>query len=67
MHIWDYDLPKNWKPKTPVEWRWYLTRKINYGDFRGLTKKKIKEHFNQIKKYLDPGKRAMLKHFLKHG
>lgn len=67
MWVWDYQLPKNWKPKTPFEWRWYLVRKINYGDFQGLTKKNIGKYFKQIKRHLDPGKQAMLENFLKHG
>ena len=31
MYNWDYKLDKNWQPKTDGDWRWYLTRVINYG------------------------------------
>ena len=64
MWNWDYDLPKNWKPKTDPEWGWFLVRKINYGDFGGFKKTIIKKHFPKIKRFLDPGKRLMLENFL---
>lgn len=64
MYNWDYDLAKNWKPKTPAEWEWYLVRKINYNDLEGLNKKVIKEYFPKIKQLLDPGKRILLKNYL---
>lgn len=65
MWNWDYDLPDNWQPKTDPEWEWFLVRKINYGDFKGLKKAIVKKHFSKIKKQLDPGKRAMLNNFLR--
>ncbi len=64
-YIWDYDLPKNWKPKNEKQWLWYLERKINYDDWRGLNLKIIKKFFNKLKKRLDPGKRMMLENYLK--
>lgn len=64
MWNWDYRLPKNWQPKTPREWEWYLVRKINYGDFGGLTTAAIKKHFKKIMKHLDPGKRMMMENYL---
>lgn len=66
MYNWDYDLPKNWKPKTPFEWEWYLVRKINYGELKGLKKEVVKKFFPKIEKYLDPGKRLMLKNYFYH-
>jgi len=33
LKVWDYKLPRNWRPKNDFEWQWYLVRKINYGDF----------------------------------
>lgn len=66
MKIWDYDLPKNWRPKTPIEWQWYLVRKINYGDLKGLKKEIVKAYLPKIKKKLDPGKRMMLEDFFYH-
>lgn len=63
MFNWDYDLPKNWKPKTDEEWEWYLVRCINYGDFKDLKKDTVKKYFPKIKKLLDPGKRMMLENY----
>lgn len=63
-YVWDYNLPKNFKPKSDVAWEWYLVRKINYGDFKGLKRKIIKKYFHAIKRKLDPGKRAMLEYYL---
>lgn len=63
MHIWDYNIDANWKPKTHAQWEWFLVRKINYDDFTGLRKATIKKYFPAVKHLLDPGKRAMLEHF----
>jgi len=65
MKLWDYNLPKNWKPETERQWLWYLERKINYDDWRGLKKEIIKKYFKKLKKRLDPGKRMMLDFFFK--
>lgn len=64
MKNWDYDLPKNWKPKTQEEWEWFLVRKINYDDLTGITKITLKQYYPKIKKRLDPGKRALINHYL---
>lgn len=63
--IWDYKISKNWQPKSDFEWQWFLIRKINYGDFKGITKEKLKKYFPKIKKFLDEGKRLMIEYFLK--
>ena len=65
MYNWDYDLPKNWRPKTDKQWLWYLERKINYDDWQGLNGKIIKKYLPQLKNRLDPGKRELLKHYFK--
>lgn len=65
MYNWDYNLPKNWKPKTERQWFWYLERKINYDDWKGLKKEIIKKYFAKLKKRLDPGKKMMLEHYFK--
>lgn len=65
MRLWDYNLPKNWKPKTESQWLWYLERKINYDDWKGLKKEIIKKYFPKLKKRLDPGKRIMLENYFK--
>ena len=46
MYNWDYQLEKNWQPKTDEEWQWYLSRLINYG-LGG-----VKLNQNIVKKYL---------------
>lgn len=65
MWIWDYKLKNKWQPKTDREWLWFLVRKINYGDFKGLKKKVVLKYLPKIKKLLDPGKRIMLEDFFK--
>jgi len=66
MHIWDYDLPKKWKPSNERQWLWYLERKINYDDWKGLKAEIIKKFFPKLKHRIDPGKREMLKQYLKN-
>ena len=63
MINWDYDLPKNWKPKTDKEWEWFLVRKINYNDVGGLNKEAVYKYFDRIRNKLDPGKRYLLEHY----
>ncbi len=65
MKIWDYNLPRNWKPKNERQWLWYLERKINYDDWKGLKKAIIKRYFQKLKKRLDPGKKKMLEFYFK--
>lgn len=65
MKLWDYNLPKNWRPETEEQWLWYLARKINYDDWKGLKTGFIKKYFPKLKKHLDPGKRKMLELFFK--
>jgi len=64
-YIWDYDLPRGWRPATEGQWLWYLERKINYDDWKGLKTEIIRKFFPKLKRRLDPGKREMLKHYLK--
>ena len=59
MFIWDYKT-KNFRPKNERQWQWFLIRKINYGDFKGLKKEVVRKYFPKIKEKLDPGKRKML-------
>ncbi len=67
MLVWDYKMPQDWEPASDVAWRWFLVRKINYGDFGGLSVKMLNKYFPAIKKQLDPGKRAMFQYFLSYG
>ncbi len=63
MKVWDYNIPKDWKPTTDEEWIWYLERTINYGDFKGLDPLVIKKYFPKL--HLDEGKRLMLECYFK--
>ncbi len=64
MKLWDYTLLKNWHPRTTDEWQWFLERKINYGDFKGLKAKIVKKYWRRLR--LDEGKRLMIKSYFKH-
>lgn len=61
MKIWDYKIPKKWKPETNEEWVWYLERKINYGDLKGLKPAIIKKFWRHLK--IDPAKKIMLQNY----
>ncbi|MEK7130185.1 MAG: hypothetical protein AAB793_00860 [Patescibacteria group bacterium] len=63
MHIWDYNIKKGWKPKADVEWIWFLERKINYDDWKGLNPYVIAKYRRRIK--IDPGKRLMIDAYFK--
>lgn len=66
MKIWDYKIPKKWRPQNETEWIWFLERKINYDDWKGLDPKKVKKYFKKIN--IDPGKRLMIQcYFKRHG
>lgn len=61
MKVWDYNLPKNWRPPNDEAWIWYLERKINYDDWQGLKLDVIKKFWRKL--HLDPGKKLMLKNY----
>ena len=63
MYNWDYEIEENWRPKTKREWIWYLERKINYDDWKGLKKEMIKKYFPYLKKQLDPGKKELFENY----
>lgn len=64
MYNWDYDLPKDWKPKTDAEWIWYITRVVNYGTTQKekLDKHTVKKYFDKLT--LDPDTKEYLKFLL---
>ena len=64
MKLWDYKLTKNWKPLTAREWRWFLERKINYGELRGLDARLIKKMLPRLN--LDPGKKLALQNYFEY-
>ncbi len=61
---WDYNLPKNFQPQNDYQWRWFLERRINYDQFRGLDIKQVKRYLPTLK--IDEGKRLLLKAYFKH-
>ncbi len=63
MKLWDYKLKKGWKPQNDFEWCWYLERKINYDDWRGLKRVDIQKYYKQLN--LDPGKKLMITAYFK--
>jgi len=66
MINWDYDLPKNWKPKTDSEWVWYIERIVNYGSSHNekLNKSIVKKYFSRLK--LDKERKQFIR-FLLYG
>lgn len=62
-YIWDYNLPKNWKPRDEEEWIWYLERKINYDDWQGINEKILLKYFKKLK--LDHAKKILLETYFK--
>lgn len=59
-YIWDYD-PKTIDLKNPAVLRWYLARKINFGDWKSLDDKLLEENLNQLD--IDPTLKQMLKKY----
>ena len=66
MDIWDYQIGKNWKPKTAEEWQWFLIRKINGDDLTGINKTLLKKYFPLIEENIDTGKKNLIRYFLAH-
>jgi hypothetical protein len=62
--LWDYTVNRNVKPADKAGQIWYLERKINYDDWRGLDLKAVRRHFRKMK--IDPAKRVLLKTFFKY-
>lgn len=61
LAIWDYDTSKL-DLTDPVVKRWYLNRRLSFGDLRGLSKTDLKENFDQLK--IDASLKELLKNFL---
>ncbi len=45
--VWDYDI-QSLNFSNPWVMRWYLARRINYADWRGLRKADIKKHLPRL-------------------
>jgi len=59
-YIWDYDT-KNLDLQNPNILIWYLSRKINYGEWQKLDNALIEKHLNQLD--IDPTLKKMLKKY----
>lgn len=55
--VWDYDISTA-DFSDPWVMRWYLARRINWADWKGLRKKDIKEHLPYLK--IEPGMKKFL-------
>ena len=59
-YIWDYDINSIDLKKTAVL-RWYLARKINFGDWESLKLKIVERHLDHLD--IDPTLKKMLKKY----
>lgn len=59
--FWDYDLDKM-DLKNPRVKIWYLTRKLQFGDLRGISKKDLKKYLPQLQ--VDLSMKELLSNFL---
>lgn len=61
--IWDYDVDKM-DFSDPDVLKWYLERKIDYNDWRGIKFEHLKKYLPELN--IDRGKRELLEYFVKH-
>ena len=59
-YIWDYD-PKTVDLKNPAVLRWYIARKINFGDWKSLDAKLLEQNLDQLE--IDLTLKGMLKKY----
>ena len=59
-YIWDYDVKSINLQKTGVL-RWYLARKINFGDWSAIKSELVKKHLDYLD--IDPTLKKMLKKY----
>lgn len=59
--FWDYDMKKSdiSKPKAKI---WYLNRKLQFGDLKGLKRTELKRYFSKLS--IEPSLRELLKNYL---
>jgi hypothetical protein len=63
-YIWDYNI-KRMNLKNPDVLKWYLERKIQFGDWGVIDKKTLKKHLPKLR--IDPYVKRILKDFVKNG
>lgn len=61
-YIWDYDI-KKLDLSNPKVLKWYLQRKIEYGDWAALDKKTLKKYLPKLR--INPYLKEILRKFLK--
>lgn len=59
-YIWDYDI-KSLDLKKPEVLKWYLSRKINFGDWQSLDSNLVEKFLNNLD--IDPTLKRMLKNY----
>lgn len=62
-YIWDYDIASV-KLKNPRVLRWYLSRKINFGDWKALDSELVRINLESLD--IDPTLKLMLKKYFAH-
>jgi len=63
--FWDYDL-RHADLKKPAVLRWYLKRKLDFGDLSGIKKNDLKKHLSKLD--VDSSLKKLLRNYLKsHG
>lgn len=60
--FWDYDLNKADFSNPKIK-SWYLTRKLQFGDLSGITKKELKKYLPKLD--INPSLKELLKNYLK--
>ena len=60
--FWDYDL-RNANLKNPKIKLWYLSRKLQFGDFSGLKKSDLKKYLPKLS--IDASLKELLQNYLK--
>ena len=58
--IWDYDV-KSIDLKNPATLCWYLSRKVNFGDFSSIDSELLEQNLSQLD--IDPTLKSMLKKY----
>ncbi len=59
-YIWDYDV-NSIDLRKPAVLRWYLARKINFGDWKSIKSRLVKKHLDHLD--IDPTLKKMLKKY----
>lgn len=60
--FWDYDMNKI-DLNNPKAKKWYLERKLKFGDFSGVSKKDLKNFLPKLD--IEPSMKELLRNFLK--